>query len=70
MRHYNLPNATLGRRREQTEQLRIADVGFVGSKAEVGLPDWRVGLALKNGHAATATTCRVCADIVAKVFLG
>ena len=31
------------------------------SKAEVGLPDWRVGFALKNGHAATAAACRFCA---------
>jgi hypothetical protein len=34
-----------------------------GSKAEVGLPDWRVGSALKNGHAATASACPFRATI-------
>jgi hypothetical protein len=35
----------------------------VEAKAEVGLPDWRVGFALKNGHAATASACRFCAKL-------
>jgi hypothetical protein len=40
-------------RHPQPVDTSMSHVGF-RSKAEVGLPDWRVGFALKNGHAATA----------------
>jgi len=47
--------------------VRLGDVNLrdvrSGSKAEVGLPDWRVGLTFKNGHAATASACRFRAKI-------
>jgi hypothetical protein len=45
---------------------KVANRGFgenvrCGSKTEVAQPEWHVGSALDNGHAATATACRLSA---------
>jgi hypothetical protein len=53
----------------RSRKISDANVGF-GSKCEILSPSRCLPFFFKLGHRATRSALRICADIVAKVFLG